>query len=234
MTMVPNQIDQVVARLIERVEGRYFGKYRGQVTDNKDPDNLGRVKAKVPRLLGEQETGWALPAFIYGGAKEQGLFAVPDVGAGIWIEFEAGDPSYPVWTGTWYAAEAIPESAPPGRKVFKTKSGHKIVFDDDADTVEIADSNDNSVKMDSGTIRISAGSATTVVIDAPKIQLVDGASHPVVLGDQLQQYLTRIVQAYQNHTHPGQMAGPAAVSPMPPVPPMAPPSGLLSTKVTTA
>src|SRR5262249_44410444 len=162
-----------------------FGKYRGQVTDNKDPDNLGRVKAKVPRLLGGEETGWALPAFIYGGSRGQGLFAVPDVGAGGWNEFEGGAPSYPVCTGACDAAGAIPESAPPGRKVFKTKSGHKIVFDDDTGTVEISDSNDNSVKMDSGTIKISAGSATTVVIDAPKIQLVDGASHPLVLGDQL-------------------------------------------------
>jgi len=231
--MAPNQIDEVVARLVERVEGRYFGKYRGLVTDNNDPNNLGRLRAKVPRVLGDEESGWALPAFVYGGTSEQGLFAVPDIGAGVWIEFEGGDLSYPVWTGTWYSAGAIPESAQPGQKVFKTKSGHKIVLDDDGGTVEITDSNANTVTMDSGTIKISAGSATTIVIDAPQIQLVDGASHPVVFGDQLQQYLTQVVQAYQTHTHPGEFAGPVAVSPMPPVPPMPPPSGLLSAKVTT-
>src|SRR6266508_4837100 len=108
--------DEILARLIERVEGRYYGKYRGFVTDNSDPDNLGRVRAKVPRLLGDQETGWALPAFAYGGAAEQGLFAVPDVGAGVWIEFEGGDLSYPVWTGTWYPSGAVPESATPSKK----------------------------------------------------------------------------------------------------------------------
>ncbi len=232
--MAPNQIDEVVARLVERVEGRYFGKYRGQVTDNNDPNNLGRLRAKVPRVLGDEESGWALPAFIYGGSSEQGLFAVPDIGAGVWIEFEGGDLSYPVWTGTWYSDGAIPESAQPGQKVFKTKSGHKIVLDDDGGTVEITDSNANTVTMDSGTIKISAGSATTIVIDAPQIQLVDGASHPVVFGDQLQQYLTQIVQAYQSHTHPGQTAATGGpVTPMPPVPPMSPPSGLLSAKVTT-
>src|SRR5207247_6755637 len=84
--MSRSHIDEVLTRLIQRVESRYYGKYRGQVTDNSDPSNLGRVKAKVPRLLGDEETGWALPAFIYGGASEQGLFAVPDVGAGVWIE----------------------------------------------------------------------------------------------------------------------------------------------------
>ena len=62
--MLP-QTDDILARLIERVEGRYYGKYRGQVTDNDDPDNLGRIKAKVPRLLGDEETGWALPAFAF-------------------------------------------------------------------------------------------------------------------------------------------------------------------------
>jgi len=227
--------EQMLARLIERVEGRFFGKYRGQVTDNNDPDNLGRIKAKVPRLLGDEESGWALPAFVYGGASEQGLFALPDIGAGVWIEFEGGDLSYPVWTGTWYTSGAIPESAQPGKKVFKTKSGHKLVFDDDGGTLEVTDSNANTVTMDTSTIKIAAGNATTIVIDAPQIQLVDGASHALVFGDQLLQYLNQIVQMYQTHMHPGQTAGPFPVTPAPPTPPIPSPtpSLLLSTKVTT-
>src|SRR5712692_10467104 len=95
--------EEILARLIERVESRYYGKYRGLVIDNSDPQNLGRIRAKVPRLVGETELGWALPAFPYGGLSEQGLFLVPDVGAGVWIEFEEGHLSYPVWTGTWYS-----------------------------------------------------------------------------------------------------------------------------------
>jgi uncharacterized protein involved in type VI secretion and phage assembly len=229
-----NDSEQVLAQLVERVEGRFFGKYRGQVTDNNDPDNIGRIKAKVPRVLGDEETGWALPAFIYGGASEQGLFALPDVGAGVWIEFEGGDLSYPVWTGTWYTSGAIPESAQPGKKVFKTKSGHKIVLDDDGGTVEVTDSNANTVAMDANTIKIAAGNATTIVIDAPQIQLVDGASHALVFGDQLLQYLKQIVQMYQSHTHPGQTAGPFPITPVPPTPPIPPPTpSLLSKKVTT-
>src|SRR5947209_15879032 len=108
------QIDDILARLIERVEGRYYGKYRGQVTDNDDPDNLGRVKAKVPHLLRDEETGWALPAFAYGGASEQGLFAVPDMGGGVWLEFEGGDLSYPIWSCTWYTSGAISDSVKTG------------------------------------------------------------------------------------------------------------------------
>jgi uncharacterized protein involved in type VI secretion and phage assembly len=169
------QTDDILARLIERVEGRYYGKYRGQVTDNDDPDNLGRVKAKVPRLLGDEEIGWALPAFAYGGASEQGLFAVPDTGAGVWIEFEGGDLSYPIWSGTWYTSDAIPESAQPGKKVLKTKSGHKIVLDDDGGSLEITDSNGNSIKMDASGIAITDSNGNSIKMDASGVSINDGA-----------------------------------------------------------
>jgi hypothetical protein len=230
------RIDELLARLVQRVEGRYFGKYRGQVTDNNDPDNLGRIKAKVPRVLSDEETGWALPAFIYGGATDQGLFALPDVGAGVWIEFEGGDLSYPIWSGTWFTSGDIPESAQAGKKVFKTKSGHKIVLDDDGGTLEIADSNGNSVTMDASTVKIAAGGAVKVVIDATQIELVDGATSPLVLGDQLMQYLNQLVQMFNSHMHPGEVAPPLGgpVTPAPPAPPLQPPTpGLLSTKVNT-
>jgi phage baseplate assembly protein gpV len=172
--MLKNRTDEILARLIERVEGRYFGKYRGQVTDNDDPDNLGRIRAKVPRLLGDEETGWALPAFAYGGAGEQGFFAVPDVDAGVWIEFEGGDLSYPVWSGTWYTSGAIPESAKPSKKVIKTKSGHKIVFDDDGGSLQIVDGNGNSIVLDSNGIAITSGS-NSIKLTSSGVSINDGA-----------------------------------------------------------
>lgn len=228
------QTEEILTRLIDRVDGRHLGKYRGFVTDNDDPDNLGRVRATVPRLLGDKETGWALPAFIYGGAAEQGLFAVPDVGAGVWIEFEGGDLSYPIWTGTWYTSGALPESAGPGKKVFKTKSEHKIVLDDDEGSLEITDSNGNSIKMTSSVVKVSAGTALKIVVEAPQIELVEGATHPLVFGDNLLQYLNQIVQIYQTHMHPGETALGFPVSPAPPVPVMPPPTPeLLSVKVKT-
>jgi uncharacterized protein involved in type VI secretion and phage assembly len=227
------QTDEILSRLVERVEGRYYGKYRGFVTDNSDPLNLGRVRAQVPRLLDAEATGWALPAFPYGGASEQGFFAVPDVGAGVWIEFEGGDLSYPIWTGTWYTTDAIPEGAQPAQKVLKTKSGHKLILDDDAGTLEITDSNGNSVTMDSSTIKIAVGNAIKIVVEAPQIELVENATHPGVFGDQLMQYLNQIVQTYQSHVHPGELAlGVFPVTPAPPVPPLPPPTpALLSNKV---
>lgn len=173
--------DDVLARLVERVESRYFGKYRGQVTDNDDPDNLGRVKAKVPRLLGDEETGWALPAFAYGGASEQGLFAVPDVGAGVWIEFEGGDLSYPIWCGTWYTSGAVPESAKPAQKVMKTQSGHKIVFDDDGGSIEVADSNGNDIKLDANGIELTDSNGNSIKMDSSGIAISDSNGNSIKL-----------------------------------------------------
>jgi hypothetical protein len=160
---------------------------------------------------------------------------VPDVDAGVWIEFEGGDLSYPIWTGTWFTSGAVPESAQPGQKVLKTKAGHKIILDDDAETVEVTDSSGNSIKMDSSVIKVSAGSATKIVIEAPNIELVENATHPLVFGDDLLQYLNQLVQIYQTHVHPGELAlGVFPVTPAPPVAPFPPAAlALLSVKVKT-
>ncbi len=228
-------VEELLARLIERVESRYYGKYRGEVVDNDDPDSLGRIKAKVPRLTHDEEIGWALPAFPYGGTSEQGFFAVPDVGASVWIEFEGGDLSFPIWTGTWYGDGEIPESADFNKKVWKTSTGHKIVLDDDANTLEITDMNDNTIVMEQSKITMNAGSATKIVINSPQIELIENATHPLAFGDDLVQYLTTLVQAIQTHMHAGELAlGVFPVTPMVPSTVFQPPTpALLSTKVKT-
>jgi uncharacterized protein involved in type VI secretion and phage assembly len=176
--------DELLERLIDRVDSRYYGKYRGFVSDNQDPDNLGRVKATIPALLGTQACGWALPCLPYGGNAEQGLFTVPEVGAGVWIEFEGGDLSYPIWVGTWWSSNEIPEAATPDVKVLKTKSGNKIVLDDTsgAELIEISDaSGSNTVKMSSQAIEITRDS-NTVKLDGSAIELSRGG-HSVRITD---------------------------------------------------
>lgn len=228
------EIEEILARLVERVEGRYFGKYRGEVTDNDDPDQLGRIRARVPRLLGEQQTGWAIPAYPYGGKADQGWVFLPDQGASVWIEFEGGDLSYPIWSGAWFGDGELPDQAVPGKKVLKTTSGHKIVFDDDEGSLEITDSNANSIIMDATTIKISTGDATKVIVEGPQIELVENAGHPLVFGDDLLQYLSQLVQIMQTHIHPGQTALGFAVTPMVPGAVFPPPTpSVLSQKVKT-
>lgn len=97
-------IEELIQELLQQVEHRYYGKYRGYVHDVCDPDNRGRIRAVVPRLLGEDTpTGWALPAAPYAG-PDQGFFTVPELGSGVWIEFEEGDLSKPIWSGMWWGS----------------------------------------------------------------------------------------------------------------------------------
>jgi type VI secretion system secreted protein VgrG len=99
-------IEDLLQELLERLDSRYYGKYRGYVHDVTDPERRGRIRAMVPRLLGESTpTGWALPSAPYAG-PDQGLFTIPDIGAGVWIEFEEGDLSKPIWSGQWWGAPA--------------------------------------------------------------------------------------------------------------------------------
>lgn len=87
------------------MSGRFFGKYRGKVTDNRDPLQSGRIRARVPDVFGDLDTGWAKACVPLGLSKVKGS-ALPTVGAGVWIEFEHGDPDYPIWTGCFYDCAA--------------------------------------------------------------------------------------------------------------------------------
>ena len=75
---------------------RFYGVYRGTVTDSKDPDNKRRIKATVPQVLGTEPTDWAWPVDSSTTHPEP-----PKVGQGVWVIFEGGDPSFPIWSGTF-------------------------------------------------------------------------------------------------------------------------------------
>ena len=92
---------------LEQQADRFYGKYRGIVLNNLDPTQTGRLQAMVPEVLGEIPSGWALPCQPFTGTGA-GLYAVPQPGAGVWIEFEAGDASRPIWSGGWWAAGEVP------------------------------------------------------------------------------------------------------------------------------
>src|SRR3989442_8011649 len=91
------------ATAAERGTDHFFGKYRGLVTNNIDPLGLGRIQAIVPEVLGENPSSFALPCAPYAGTGA-GQFTIPPIGAGVWIEFEAGDVSRPVWSGWWWSS----------------------------------------------------------------------------------------------------------------------------------
>lgn len=211
---------------------RFFGKYEGVVTDVSDPKKIGRIRAKVPAVLGEQvDSGWALPCVPAGGGKERGMIFLPQVGDTIWIEFAGGDVSRPIWVGTFWGApdstggaddlgtETGPETptgdggkeASPTLSVVKTKSGHELTLDDDGEVILLANGNGKS------SIRFERDG--TVTVTAEQITLGSSATEKVVLGDTFMQF-------FNTHTHPTGVG-----SSGPPAQPMT--TQQLSQKVTT-
>jgi hypothetical protein len=94
-----------------QIAKRYYGKYRGTVINNIDPMQMGRIQAIVPDISGVAPTGWAMPCLPVGGIQ-MGMYAVPPIGAGVWMEFEHGDPDHPIWTGCfWGSAAEVPALA---------------------------------------------------------------------------------------------------------------------------
>jgi Type VI secretion system/phage-baseplate injector OB domain len=222
---------------LERQADRFYGKYRAVVANTSDPLQLGRIQVTVPEVLGETQSGWALPCAPYGG-PQCGFFAIPPVGAGVWVEFEAGDPSRPIWVGTWWGTGDVPtdESGAPAEtttKILRSDLGLVVSLDDSKSTVTLSDSvgtNLMRIKVTEGTVEVK--SAVKVVLEAPLINHGQSANHPAVFGDQLLQYLSQLVTMFNTHVHPGEMAaGILPVTPAPPVPPLTPPTpSLLSTK----
>lgn len=190
-------MEKIVARLIDKVERRFYGKYRGFVVDNADPEQLGRLKLQVPSLLGDAVvTGWALPCMPYGGDANQGMLFIPEVGAGVWVEFEEGDLEFPLWMGTFWSkpggtselplpnqADGTEESAvqdPPTRKIIKTRKGHTLQFEDkDNDEmvtlVEATHGHVLTMNQD-GITTIDGTNGHAITLDANGITVTDGVN----------------------------------------------------------
>lgn len=153
----------------------FYGKYRGIVTDNNDPNKLGRIKAKVQDVLGDRDSGWALPALPYAG-DGVGLYLIPPVNAFVWIEFEHGDPDYPIWTGCfWAGRDRLPGSpASPDVKVLKTGSA-TITLNDTAGQSSIKIETGNlKIVMDSQGIELSNG-GQKIKLSSSNVTINDGA-----------------------------------------------------------
>lgn len=163
--------EQAMLELLERIRYRFYGKYRGSVTDV-DASTL-RIKAKVPAVLGDQESGWCMPCVPYAG-QDVGVAFLPEEGSGVWIEFEGGDVSYPIWTGCYWRSGEQPSDAAPKVKVIVTKAPHKILLDDDAESITISDSNQNTITLDSSGITLTRGSNSVAVTDS-EVNVNDGA-----------------------------------------------------------
>lgn len=170
-------------------ERRAVGKFRGIVVDNADPDKRGRVKVRVPALLGENDTDWALPCFACGGLADQGWYAVPQVDAQVWVEFEGGDLNYPIWTGTfWQQGSDVPAEVqdPPTTTLVKTPKGHKLLLEDqdDNEAIELVHLGGATITIDkNGSVALTdqGGAKVTLDADAGKILIEDANGNSIAM-----------------------------------------------------
>lgn len=162
------------------MSGPYWGKYRGIVTSITDPLMIGRIQARVPDVLGDRESGWAMPCAPFGGSG-MGFFALPAVGAGVWIEFEHGDPDYPIWVGSWWGSLAeVPPLllAPPYQKLMiKTDGGNSILLDDTPGiggiTLETAFG--QKIALTPIGVEIDNGMGASIKLQGPQVTVNNGA-----------------------------------------------------------
>lgn len=168
-------------------EARYYGKYRGTVINNIDPEQRGRIMAMVPDVLGMTPSSWALPCVPMAG-KQQGVFMVPQLGSGVWIEFEQGNPDYPIWVGGfWGVAAEVPALAlapppiPPGQNIVMQTSGQNMLLLSDSAPTPVSGgivlkstTGAMFVVNDSG-IYISNGKGAMITMVGPTVTINNGA-----------------------------------------------------------
>ncbi len=117
---------------------KFYGKYRGLVIENIDPEQIGRVLLQVPDVLGEIPSTWAMPCVPAAGIQS-GCFIVPPIGSQVWVEFEQGDADYPIWTGGFWGTvgdipvfATAPPAIPPGQNIVLQTTGQNMLLVSDA------------------------------------------------------------------------------------------------------
>lgn len=162
--------EALLTDLLERVKHRFYGKYRGTVTDV-DAATM-RIKASVPAVLGAVDSGWCEACVPYAGPSV-GFVMLPEVGSGAWIEFEGGDVSYPIWVGCYWREGEVPADASATAKAVFAKSG-VLTLDDDASAVSLEDADGDKVELTGGAVTITSQSGK-VVADSSGVSVNDGA-----------------------------------------------------------
>ncbi len=161
----------------------YYGKYRGVVINNVDPMRLGRIQASVPDVGKAIPTTWAMACVPITG-KGSGTYLVPQIGAGVWIEFEQGDPEFPIWTGCfWGASSEVPSLANSGNPLSPSiilESGLKniiMISDLPGPTggLLLKSSTGASIKINDMGITISNGKGAKIVMTGPSVNINNGA-----------------------------------------------------------
>jgi uncharacterized protein involved in type VI secretion and phage assembly len=167
----------------EKIPNKFYGKFRGTVLNNIDPMQMGRLQVQVPDVAGLVPTSWAMPCFPLSG-KQMGMWAIPQIGAGVWVEFEQGNPDYPIWSGCWFgsAAEvpALALTAPPPLSdiVLQTATQNTLLLSDlpgPAGGILLKTTTGALISINDVGITISNGKGATIVMTGPTVTINAGA-----------------------------------------------------------
>ena len=150
---------------------KLFGKYRGRVEDNADPQGLGRVQVSIPAALGAAARAWALPCVPY-AEPGVGLLMLPPVGADVWVEFEEGDAGRPIWSGFFWNAPVAPPPAADDVTI-TTRGGHRLVLSDSRNEVSVSHPSGSTVKLDA-TGRVEVTGSSSIRVTAATVEVLAG------------------------------------------------------------
>jgi uncharacterized protein involved in type VI secretion and phage assembly len=162
---------------------RFYGKYRGTVMNNLDPLQLGRIQVMVPDVSTVMLSSWAMPCAPVAGLQT-GVFTVPPIGAGVWVEFEQGDPDYPIWVGCfWGTAAEVPtlaRSVPPalfGITLQTTLQNGIVVSDLPGPTggIMLKSATGAALIVNDTGIYIQNGKGASIVMVGPSVTINSGA-----------------------------------------------------------
>jgi uncharacterized protein involved in type VI secretion and phage assembly len=165
---------------------KYYGKYRGVVINNLDPMQLGRLLIEVPDVLGLIPSTWAEPCVPLAGptGPPMGVFLLPPIGAGVWVEFEQGDPNYPIWVGCrWGSAADIPPLARAGLPispniVLQTAGQNTLVISDlpgPTGGIMLKSTTGATLIVNDTGIYIQNGKGASLIMTGPTVTINNGA-----------------------------------------------------------
>jgi uncharacterized protein involved in type VI secretion and phage assembly len=162
---------------------KFYGKYRGTVINNIDPMQMGRLQAQVPAVSNVIPSTWAMPCVPF-ASIQAGQFAVPTIGSGVWIEFEQGNPDYPIWSGCfWGSAAEVPAlalAAPPGLQqvVIQTIGQNTLLISDTPGPtggILLKSTTGALISISEVGILISNGQGATILMAGPSVTINEGA-----------------------------------------------------------
>lgn len=164
--------EKLLVELAEMMRSSYFGKFRGIV--KKVDEKTGCIIAQVPEVYGpDVDSPPALPAVPFAGSKH-GLVLLPEEKDGVWIEFEAGDPSRPIWTGFWWAKNEMPAKNATTTRALVTTKGHQVILDDKENKLQLLHADGAEITMTANDITLKIG-ATKIVLSASGVNINNGA-----------------------------------------------------------